>query len=453
LARQLRAALVAVAFAAATTAAAAAAPASADPSPRGQGTSPSVSRDPAAVRFRQSLGLPTDDSALLVAAKAGNRARALFGVPLSDAELREMRLRQRVIADDVPTIRTRVPEVAGGDALAGVWMDNRGGGRLTAAVTRRAGAVEAALRASVRHPDRLQVVTRTWSLTDLEATERRLRGLASAHGVQVAGLKIDERANRVRVFAADPAAMRTRVRAWLPGSNPVTVERAVPAVVGTTWLNSPPLRGGQKINSSEGYTCTSAFVARGGGNYFLLTAGHCGKAFVTWDQQGFDAGITNKSDVTGTDASDLIISENYRSNQVTLAYDPDLITPTDYREITSSQAASADAVGQISCITGQNFVGLHCGEILSRSLDVSVTTHDGRTLTYSNGRELDASCAPGDSGGSALYGHQARGILSVGIDYVTRSDTCGYVHIEPALTQLGLAAVVTTPGPLQPTTV
>lgn len=85
-----------------------------------------------------------------------------------------------------------------------------------------------------------------------------------------------------------------------------------------------------------------------------------------------------------------------RTNDVALA-------PGSYLNITSSQGTD-DVVGQVSCITGRNFTGLRCGELLNRSFDVTGTTYWGATVNYSWGREVDADCNLGDSGGPALYG-------------------------------------------------
>ena len=163
--------------------------------------------------------------------------------------------------------------------------------------------------------------------------------------------------------------------------SPVDVVAGDVVPAGTQYNNSPPLRGGQAINSNEGYTCTSAFTARGPGGLYVLTAGHCSTAGWLWDQVGTPIGIADASDVTGTDVLRIPVTGQLLTNEVTLWFTPTLATEARYRTITSSQSASADAVGQVSCITGQNFADLRCGEIITRSYDVDVPNHDMRRLT------------------------------------------------------------------------
>lgn len=416
------------------------------PSPRGSATEVTVDRQ--AVRFRAGLGLPTDAARMREAAASRNESRRIFGVPLTDDEHRELVRRQQVIEDDASRIRSAVKGDFGDDVLAGVWMDNRAGGKLTVAVTEQETPVRAALGRLVKHPDRLVVRKARWSMADLTALGERIAARAERDDVALSGMAVDERGNELRVLASDGVSdVRAWLSGWLPEGARVRVEQSTAAPVGTPYVNSPPFRGGQGI-SGGGYTCTSAFIARATTQYFMVSAGHCGPTGVTWYQgDTVYVGSTDRIDISGTDALRIPISSAEASNQVILWYSPALPTEQRVRSITSSQSAGSDTVGQVSCITGQNFSDLRCGEILSRSFGVSLKTHWGATLSYTNGREVDADCNPGDSGGSALYGNQARGIISVKVTRTWANDTCVYAHIDHALASLGLSDVVTTPGP------
>lgn len=401
------------------------------------------------VRFRRSLGLDTSDEALARAEAADNDAQQEFGVPLSDEELSELLRRDQVIRDDVPTIRETVVESFGSHTFGGVWMNNVGGGFLTVAVTQSPTAVREKLAAVVNHPARLRVVVRAHPIGALTRMVTNLRTWASEAGRNLTGMRLDERANRIQVATTDDVEETRRWIADRVGAGaPVDVEPAEVALVGTKYNNSPPLRGGQRIDSIDGYSCTSGFTARGPNGYYVLTAGHCSPADVYWDQVGTPIGIADRSDVSGTDVLRIPVTPGTAlTNQVTLWYTPTLATEARYRTITSSQASSADVVGQVSCITGQNFSDERCGEIITRSFDVSTRDKDGRLVTYTNGREIDADCNPGDSGGPALRSGQARGIVSVKVTRQFANDTCVYVHIDSAMSQIGVTDVLVT-GPV-----
>ncbi|NGN91727.1 trypsin-like serine protease [Nocardioides sp. KC13] len=401
------------------------------------------------MRFRRGLGLNASDEALARAANADNDAEREFGVPLTDDELSELLRRDQVIRDDAPTARKTVVDSFGGHMLSGVWMDNIGGGLLTVAVTGSPQAVREKLAKVVDHPTRLRVVVRPHSIVALEQIVTDLRAAASKDGRNLSGMRLDERTNRIQVATTDDIEETRRWIAETVGAGaPVDVEPGEVAPVGTKSNNSPPLRGGQRIDSLDGWTCTSGFTARGPNGYYVLTAGHCSKADVYWDQVGTPIGIADRSDVTGTDVLRIpVIVGTALTNEVTLAYTTGLDAYARYQTITSSQASSSDFVGQVSCITGQNFSDLRCGEIITRSFDVSVRDSDGRLVSYTNGREVDADCSGGDSGGPALRSGQARGIVSVKVARPTANDTCVYVHIDSAMSQIGVTDVLVA-GPV-----
>lgn len=400
------------------------------------------------VRFRTSMGLPTGDAALAAAQDSSNASLQEFGLPLTDGELAELRLRQRLVGQDAARIRALVVDRFGTATLGGLWMDNLGGGVLTVAVTGGVAAVRQALEPLVSMPSRVAVVEAERSLAHLEGLAGNIRSWALADEVALDGISVDEPSNLVQVLTSDdPAA----VTGWLASrgvpAREVEVSGTSATTVGTKNVDSPPFRGGQQIVSAARYSCTSGFIAHGAGITYVITAGHCGRAGSYWYQADtVPIGDSDRSDVSGTDAMRVRIDGFHGTNEVTLQQSNYTDYEHDYRAITSQQDSSNDAVGQVSCITGQNFLGLRCGEIVTRSMDVTMTAHDGRTVSYTGGREVDADCNPGDSGGPALYGNQARGILSAKLQRDWANDTCVYVHIEGALNQLGVSQVMTTPG-------
>lgn len=332
-------------------------------------------------------------------------------------------------------------------ALAGLWMDHDAGGVLTVAVTSAPDEVERYLKGLVQYPEALRVVSARHSLRALNDVAETLVTAQGENATYFDGIRVDERANVIVVVTPQPLdQVRGWVEAKVGGEAPVQFVAASIEAVGTQFNNSPPLRGGQAMNSTAGTSCTSGFAVRGAEGLAVLTAGHCAQRGDVWDQIGTFVGITDLSDVTGTDALRVPVKTNVLTNEVTLWFTPTLATEARYRTISSSQLPSNDVVGQISCITGQNFADLRCGEILTRSYAVGIPLDDGRFLSYSTGREIRVDCNPGDSGGPALSGTQARGLISVKVRKAF-NDTCVYVHIQHAMNQVGVQAVLTD-GPV-----
>jgi streptogrisin C len=456
-----RSAVLIVAVPALVLALVAAAPARAS-SPPGGVTAPAASLTEAqarAARFRAGMGFPSDpavvramDDVLRTAKTASVAGMAVaaadistdLGVPLTRAEQREVELRQKVIEDDTPGIKRLVHSRTGREP-AGIFMDNLNGGVLTVAVTDSVDAVRKDLATQVSHPDRLKVVQVGRSMDDLKklaASVHRDRETQPVPGVQISGLAIDEPTNRVTVDAVGDVAALQRYLDGRYGSGAVLVEAGSVTPTGVIGVDSAPFRGGQAIYRRTSTTvsrCTSGFVVWTGTasskNYYMLTAGHCGPYDALWRQaDSVTMGRSDKADVNGTDAQIINISNTSSqwNNEVALS-------AGNYRAITSSQGWSADIVGQTTCITGSNFTGLRCGALKNKSYDVS--TGD---LTYTAGREADVDCNPGDSGGPALYGNQARGTISVKITRTLANDTCVYTHIYDNLTAMG--ATMATSG-------
>lgn len=420
-----------------------------------------------AIRFRTSMGLRNDldfvrvmegipgaVSPVNVAGKmlASADISTELGIPLTLAEQKEMDLRHKVIEDDVPLIKRLAKEVTG-EEPAGVFMDNQNGGVLTVSVVGDVERLRSQLSGKVRHPNRLRVVTVGRSMDDLKTLaahvrDDRERGPIS--GVTISGFAVSERKNRVKVDAQGDVTALQEYFDDRYGAGAVYVETgnakpvrgnamaSPPFRAGVNAVNSPPFRGGQSITgraANGNYGCTSGFVVWRGAssskNYYMLTAGHCGPAN-PYDTPFYQAnsvamGRVDFYDQNGTDAMVINISNTASqwNNEIALA-------AGDYRAITSSQGQGADTEGDISCITGMNFAGARCGDLINTSYDYSSSD-----FNYTTGREVDADCNGGDSGGPAFYGNQARGTISLKISRPVLNDTCVYTHIYDNLTSLG----------------
>jgi len=201
------------------------------------------------------------------------------------------------------------------------------------------------------------------------------------------------------------------------------------------------------MDSTDGYSCTSGFVAYRNGtptSYFVLSAAHCGPVNSAWAQAGVVAmGQVDRVDLTIADTLRIPIPVTTKSNKVTINYSSYLGQGT-YRSITSAQGQAADVVGQTQCSSGQNTTSLQCGPLIATSVDYSWTTHYGSHAAYYYGREVDFDCNPGDSGGSVLYGNQARGIMRAKVTRTLGNDTCIYGHIYDNLRGMSMTGVVST---------
>ncbi len=405
---------------------------------------PVVSSD---IRMRQSLGLRADaEYVTSLAARAAVEPNAVrgdrrLGALLTETEIAEVEYRQLVIAEDAPRVRAFMQ---GRPGFGGLIMDNLAGGHLTLALTRDADMSAEDLQAVVGHPDRFRVVTAQHAYTTLERVAQEVQAPSSLPpGVTLTSTSIDEAANQVNITVkGDVAATQQHLDGQF-GAGLVTAAAGGPTLVGSKQIDSPPHRGGLNISSFDANaSCTSAFSAYqqapGYRVHFLMTAGHCTiREGDNWLQGGaVPIGFADR--MTGEDADGVAIYVELDDASPTVTLQcSGYLGQCDRRVISSVQGLDADVVGQTTCFTGQEFIGLRCGALLSKTETYQFQEPWG-LIDVRSGRKVDAACDSGDSGGPALYGNEARGIISAKVDRPFAPDDCVYTHIVHNLRGLGL---------------
>lgn len=253
-------------------------------------------------RLREEFGLRSDDQHIRdvrASHDAGRRQDDTYGVLLTPAEGSEIRFRERVMDEDAQRIRGYF-ESRSSD-FSGLFYDHQAN-RLVAAVVHDADAHKAALRAVVRHSDRLDVRQAAHSADELEAAHAKIAERWDDYkrdGVDLTALATSEIRNVVIVsVAGDPQAARARLERDVNGAllevrqsgiEP-TIGRTVAApITGTPYRNSPPFRGGQIIvrNGVTNSECTTGFIGYRNtvpATFSVLTAGHCARPSTCWAQ-------------------------------------------------------------------------------------------------------------------------------------------------------------------------
>jgi hypothetical protein len=142
-----------------------------------------------------------------------------------------------------------------------------------------------------------------------------------------------------------------------------------------------PLWGGLRINNTTASSmCTSAFSAYdSNGNYYYVSAGHCGSVGDTFSQGGVIIGnVSDSVDASGVDALLIPISSSKASTKI---YDNDA-----YQNyvVAGGWMRGDDVVGEPVCVSGATSDDVDCG------------TFEGYTLGYA--RSSITSIQGGDSG-------------------------------------------------------
>ncbi|MFI8836142.1 S1 family peptidase [Streptomyces afghaniensis] len=291
----------------------------------------------------------------------------------------------------------------GDDRTGGVYFEN---GRPAVAVTDQAAAQ------TVRDAGGIPKVV-THSAAELASIHGKLDKLGNVPNTTW-GTEVRTNQVKVEIFDGVSAANRARIEkvaAAHPGA--IRIDR----IRSKLTLKATDLRGGNGVDS-EGWRCTVGFnVANSSGTKYMLTAGHCvektGNVWYTgWNNTRIG---TQTAYNFGTGTGGHCDGETRGCDWATVKADGPNINllgmvrykTGDYRQITNSRYAmegeEIDRLGDSSKDT--------TGNITKTSTTVNI---GGKTLYGMY--EANVCALPGDSGGPALHGTTALGLLSGGSD-------------------------------------
>lgn len=357
-----------------------------------------------------SFAVPTTSAA------AEPMAPAMLAAMQRDLGLSADQVYARVAQETTATATETTLRDQLGSSFGGAWFDSSAG-KLVVAVTdaSKVSQVNAA-GADAR------VVQR--SASQLDAVKATLDQRQASAPASVAGWFVDTKTNSVvvSVVSGDPAAT-----AWIAGSGART--EYVAQAPKTLWN----LIGGQAIRNSSA-RCSIAFSANGGGQRYILTAGHCGELGGTWSGSGGSIGpVANFSfptndyariRITSTAAVQTALVDRYNSG-------------SDVTVAGSTQAA----IGSSICRSGST-TGWHCGTVQANNQTVN---YGGGDIV--GGLTRTSVCAePGDSGGAYVSPNgatrvQAQGITSGGSGNCTSGGQTFHQPVNEALNAYGLTLV------------
>lgn len=209
------------------------------------------------------------------------------------------------------------------------------------------------------------------------------------------------------VSAAELSALRKAAGA---GADDLTVRRA-PGVF------KPLLGSGDAIYGS-GYRCSLGFNVQSGGQYYFITAGHCGDEVPTW--------YTNSSQSTLIGPT---VGSSFPGNDYAIVrYDnTSLSHPGGF---TAGNAYVGERVTRDGSTTG-----VHSGTVTA--LNVSVNYQGSGTV---RGMIQTTVCAePGDSGGALYDGSVALGITSGGSGNCSTGGVTFFQPVTEALSAYGVS--------------
>jgi streptogrisin D len=231
-------------------------------------------------------------------------------------------------------------------------------------------------------------------------------------------------------WAVDPVSNQVLISVdeSVTGAKLAKVEAAAAELGGAARIERVPgtfdrfISGGDPIFGG-GARCSLGFnVQDGAGNFFFLTAGHCGNIAGTWtDSAGVTLGNTADSSFPGNDFA-------------IVQYDPSFTDHPGTVGSTDITGAGDPVVGQSVTRTGST-TGTHTGSVTA--LNVTVTFNTGETVS---GMIQTTVCAePGDSGGPLYAGGTALGITSGGSGNCSSGGITIYQPVTEALATYGVS--------------
>lgn len=422
--------------------------------------------------FRQDLGFRADEDWIrdVHDDQEAVAAATEYGAAFTTAERSELDVRQALV-DLAPRIRDYFANYP--NSFGDFFLDNATGTLRLLLLGPDTAVHLNAIRAMSSTPDRILAVPAQFTAGQLTATFDAVSGgletLADA-GLPVVDVNLDTQANRVIVGVTSPlsAGQRSMLDEFGVGVD-VAQFSARPALTNTADRKSEtmPMKAGVEIYTLNwpGYIvyCTSAFGAyydttdflgRSTRHFVQLTAGHCGRPNYHWvhNNNPVGSGSQNPYDDASTavslpanwpksDSEEIVLDIGTKTTNKVLLDTTSVVK--SYRSITSTQAASADVVGENTCFAGVTTGNVACGTLQSRSY--TVTYHDDLRdayVTIYNQRLTTPMSKSGDSGGPVWYGNQAKGIMSG-----ARSDGKSiYSHIQYAQSETGTHVLTYNPS-------
>lgn len=305
------------------------------------------------------------------------------------------------------------------DSFGGMWIDESN--VVTVAIAYGDLATEALVR-DAGLPAGTVIRKVVYSEAELDAIHADIISAAGGEfavdGVQLAGIESDVRNNRVNVFAVNAgSAARLAIGARF---GPAVFVSSVPARSVGDCLNSScksPLKAGLKLYKNLALCCTSAFVMRGPGPVYYLTAsGHSSNVGDTYQHPngsnigsvGLWNGWYNGS---AADAAMIAIAASQKGNKLCKVLTSDMTCTVISITSREDYLLGQEMLGQSTCITRlQNTIS--CGQLQSTNNSVSVCRGnpptDCRTISYLRRSLYTAS--PGDSGGAIFIVNEAIGV-------------------------------------------
>jgi DNA-binding beta-propeller fold protein YncE/phosphodiesterase/alkaline phosphatase D-like protein len=349
-----------------------------------------------------------------------------------------------------------------GESYAGVWFDNAAGEFVIPTVSHESPTVVAAtLRASKLGNEAFRTVPVQSTWEDLEAAHQRVdQALLPLIEDGLAQTSLDPRTNAVVIYEVKGTskADQTQIQSLVANEKvnlevrPRDVEQFIAEPLACNTYNTnirvcdKPLRAGVYLGMSGGNEhCTAGFKAIGNvyGNRFMLTAGHCGVAWLDWESRDSTntshyVGHVDSGAATypGGDWAAVRVNGYGKWWEESYPSWPSVVVYWGGEQNIPIQTESASYLGEYVCHSGTES-GSSCGYVTAFD---KTQSYGGDPPVYHLTEVSGSSfvAIPGDSGGPVWAGNTALGILS-GAVAAGQIHSAYYAEVTEAADALGVS--------------
>lgn len=394
-----------------------------------------------AMRLRQEWGFK-NDPAYVLSVELSATSSHYYSIALTPAEQAEMERRGRII----DALATAGPAIEALPGYAGLYFDQPAGGVLDIALTSSAASLpDVTALLPLGTIVRFRQVSYTWA--DLVRVQHNVESaMTSRLALDDAAIRqvwSDPISNRVKVGVDQMGAeLAARLAAHFGPETSVVPADAPSPTSCTSRLNCPsPWKGGVAIDGG-GETCTSGFLGRPVSSFsrlYVLTAGHCiyfATYHATWYHAGLAIGTSQFHTFYTNSNADVGAINATESGAKNLVMASGI---SDIRSITGGYTNSQQVVGGTVCRAGRP-------EPTAPEYTCNVITATNQSTYYPNpGITIfglwvaNIATAPGQSGGSMIYGNTAMGVVSG-----ANADHTWYSTIDDMVFQAGVRPCYTS---------
>ncbi|MBG9792222.1 hypothetical protein ABD76_06785 [Paenibacillus dendritiformis] len=391
------------------------------------------------VLLREQLGLKNDLDFVQSLYMEGEKNNIVYGTFFNDDEVKTLKRRESLIKQAAQLNGFLNKD---NSAFGGMYFDQKSEKIIIYIVKNHdLSNLSTKINSQISSSSNFEIVHVDYSLSDLINTQEKIIDYTIKNNIPISFSDILVKENKVAVGIKDTHSPLMDI---FDSDNIIYINDKSSIKFISREDYKRPLEGGAAIkNNNTGYWCTGSFTAYSRGQYYYITAGHCGRVGDPFQQGGSSIGSVNRvSAFPGrpslSDALSIPISSSEAGKFI---YN----NRYDSLSINGWEREDEEVLGSIVCKSGDT-TEVTCGELVTNRYFTLDEENPG--ISYTQMRLVKAKAAKGDSGAPTFHADfgMMRAVITGTLSFAGyhdryKSDLFGYGNVTNVLKDLNLDGV------------